>query len=88
MLHRLLHRRAEAGHPVGLGVIGAGRMGTEVLAAGTGRALDALPIGLSRGARLTAPVAQGEVVTHGHVALDDTDEAVRARRAMAELMGA
>ena len=59
-----------------------------LLPAETGRALDALPIGLSRGARLTAPVAQGEVVTHGHVALDDTDDAVRARRAMAELMGA
>jgi predicted homoserine dehydrogenase-like protein len=59
-----------------------------LLPAATSRSLNALPIGLSRQVRLTAPVPQGEVVTRDRVALDDTDEAVRARRAMTALMSA
>ena len=31
-LDRLLHARAEAGTPVTLGILGAGRLGTEVMA--------------------------------------------------------
>jgi predicted homoserine dehydrogenase-like protein len=45
-------------------------------------ARDALPIGLAHGVRLTRDVGKGEILTAGDVALDETSEAVRTRRAM------
>jgi len=47
----------------------------------------ALPIGLSDGVALRAPVARGEVVTAHHVVLDDSAEAVRTRREMESVFG-
>lgn len=40
----------------------------------------AVPVGLAHDLTLRAPVARGEVVTRRHVALDESDPAVRARR--------
>jgi predicted homoserine dehydrogenase-like protein len=50
--------------------------------AAVSKGLDALPIGLAHGVRLTRDVPKGAVLTAGDVALDEASEAVRARRAM------
>jgi predicted homoserine dehydrogenase-like protein len=42
----------------------------------------ALPIGLAHGIALKRPVNAGDIVTYGDVAIDETAEAVRIRRAM------
>jgi len=45
-------------------------------------AATALPIGLAQGVRVVRPVAAGQVVTMADVALDEAEDAVRARRDM------
>jgi predicted homoserine dehydrogenase-like protein len=44
--------------------------------------LGALPIGLAHGIALKRSVNAGDIVTYGDVAIDETAEAVRIRRAM------
>ncbi len=46
------------------------------------RAVGALPIGLAHGVRLTRDVAAGDIVTYADVAIDESSEIVRLRRAM------
>ena len=50
-------------------------------------AMDALPIGLAHGVRLTRDVTKGALLSAVDVALDEASEAVRARRAMVERFG-
>jgi predicted homoserine dehydrogenase-like protein len=50
--------------------------------AAVSKGLDALPIGLAHGVRLTRDVREGAVLTADDVALDEPSEAVRTRRAM------
>ncbi len=50
-------------------------------------AMDALPIGLAQGVKLTRAVAAGKVLTAADVALDETDGALRARRQMIAACG-
>jgi len=53
-----------------------------LMPAGDSLARGALPIGLAQGVRVTRACAAGQVLGTGEVTLDETDEAVRARRAM------
>jgi predicted homoserine dehydrogenase-like protein len=49
------------------------------------RALDALPVGLAPGARITRPVAAGQVITWADVALDEASTVVKLRRRQDQL---
>ena len=51
-------------------------------------AMGALPIGLAQGCALTAPVAEGTVLTRADVALDEEAAATRLRAEMEALFGA
>jgi predicted homoserine dehydrogenase-like protein len=51
-------------------------------------ALGALPIGLAHNARLTRPVAAGEIICWGDCLLDDASLEVRLRREMEAMFGA
>jgi predicted homoserine dehydrogenase-like protein len=55
--------------------------------AATSMAMDGLPIGLAHGVRLTRDVPRGSLLSAADVALDETSEAVRTRRAMVERFG-
>jgi len=59
----------------------------KLLPAAASLRLDALPIGLAHGVRLTRDVAAGAVLSKADAALDETSEAVRARRALEERFG-
>jgi predicted homoserine dehydrogenase-like protein len=48
----------------------------------------ALPLGLAHGWRLTQPVAAGELVRWEDVVVDETNQAVRARREMEQMFAA
>jgi predicted homoserine dehydrogenase-like protein len=50
-------------------------------------AMDGLPIGLAHGVRLGRDVARGSLLSAGDVTLDETSEAVRARREMVQRFG-
>lgn len=53
-----------------------------LMPAGDSLTLGGLPIGLAHGVKLKTPVRTGEAVRWADVALDETSEAVRVRRAM------
>ncbi len=53
-----------------------------IMAAADSLARGALPVGLAQGIKLTRPVTAGATVTWADTAIDDADEAVRARREM------
>jgi predicted homoserine dehydrogenase-like protein len=55
----------------------------KLLPAAASLEVDALPIGLAQGVKLTRPVKAGEIVRGGDVTLDEQDPAVRARHEMA-----
>jgi predicted homoserine dehydrogenase-like protein len=55
--------------------------------AATSMAMDGLPIGLAHGVRLTRDVPRGSLLSAADVALDETSEAVKTRRAMVERFG-
>ena len=48
--------------------------------AATSRKLNALPVGLSPGARIVKPVKAGEILTWGDVSLDEDSTVVKLRR--------
>ena len=48
--------------------------------AGTARKLDALPSGISPGAKMVRPVKKGEIVTWDDIALDEDSTVVKLRR--------
>ncbi len=59
----------------------------KLLPAAKSRALGGLPLGLAHDVKLVRPVAQGQCVTWGDVAIDTTTRAYRLRREMEALAG-
>ena len=53
-----------------------------IMAASDSLARGALPIGLAQGVELLRPVPAGQALTWADIAIDEAEEAVRARRAM------
>ena len=54
----------------------------QLMTAADSVAVGAVPIGLAHGVKVTRPVAQDAPVTWADIAVDETSEAVQARRAM------
>jgi predicted homoserine dehydrogenase-like protein len=48
--------------------------------AGTTRGLEALPVGLAPGAKISRPIKTGDVITWGDVTLDESQTVVKLRR--------
>lgn len=59
----------------------------KLLRAGDSIAGNALPLGLTGKARVTAPVGKGDLVTYGHVEIDRTGTAFALRRQMESRVG-